>query len=86
MGVQAKKTPVYFLIDPNTGRSTLQPANIKIYKWSRGKHTSVDVTGVPSMVDIGSGVYEIGHTAMKEKIAKVEKHEKAWEENQDCFH
>ncbi|KAL5709901.1 hypothetical protein ACHQM5_020530 [Ranunculus cassubicifolius] len=85
-GISAKKeAPVNFLTDPQEGRSTLRPADVLVFGWVGGKHACVDLTGVSPLVGLGSGVFTVGHAALKATSAKVAKHEKACIDNQHAF-
>ncbi|KAL5732102.1 hypothetical protein ACHQM5_004757 [Ranunculus cassubicifolius] len=85
-GIFAKKeAPVNFLTDPQEGRSTLRPADVLVFGWVGGKHACVDLTGVSPLVGLGSGVFTVGHAALKAASAKVAKHEKACIDNQHAF-
>ncbi|KAL6574097.1 hypothetical protein OROHE_001639 [Orobanche hederae] len=85
-GVSIKKeAPVNFLTDPAEGRSTLRPADVLISGWVSGKHACVDVTGVSPLVGLWNGGFNVGQAALKAASCKVQKHEKACEENQHVF-
>ena len=74
-----------FLTDPREGRSTLRPADVLVYGWSRGKHACINLTGVSPLVSLGNGPFAVGHAALRAASAKVAKHEKACIENQHVF-
>ncbi|KAL6540861.1 hypothetical protein OROMI_024744 [Orobanche minor] len=61
------------------------PADILIFGWVSGKHACVDVTGISPLVGLGNGGFNFGQAALKAASCKVQKHEKACEENKHVF-
>ncbi|PNX80347.1 auxilin-like protein [Trifolium pratense] len=54
-GISVKKeTPVNFLTNPHEGRSTLPSADVLVYGWVRGKHVSMDLTEISSLLGLGT--------------------------------
>ena len=54
-----------------------------VYRWVRGNHACVDLTGVSPLEGLGVGAFTIGHTALKVASSKVSKHEKG---QSTCFY
>ncbi|GJW73107.1 hypothetical protein Tco_0132477 [Tanacetum coccineum] len=53
VGISTKKeAPVNFLTDSSDRISTLRPADVLVFGWVGGKHTCVDLTGVPPLVGL----------------------------------
>ncbi|KAF5762881.1 hypothetical protein HanXRQr2_Chr15g0673831 [Helianthus annuus] len=85
-GISAKKKAhVNFLTNPMEGRFALQPADLQVLGWVRGKHVCMDLTGVSPLVGLRETGFLAGQAARKAKSKKVDKHVKACAENQHVF-
>ncbi|GKB22858.1 hypothetical protein Tco_0862259 [Tanacetum coccineum] len=61
VGISIKKeAPVNFLTDPSDRISTLRPAEVLVFGWVGGKHTCVDLTGVPPHVGLSGKGFTVG--------------------------
>ncbi|KAJ0791149.1 putative exostosin [Helianthus annuus] len=79
------KDLVNFLTDSMEGRSTLRPADLLVFGWARGKHACVDLNGVSPLVGLRENGFVAGQAARKAESKKVDKHTKAYAENQHVF-
>jgi hypothetical protein len=60
-----KEAPMYFLTNPQVGRSNLRPTNVMVYGWAGEKHACVDVTEVSPLVELRAETFIVGQTALK---------------------
>jgi len=70
-----KKETLNFLTNPLDRRLTLRHADVMVYRWVRGKHARMDLTGVSPLVGLGVGAFTVGQVALKVVSNKVVKRE-----------